>query len=352
VSTFRVRSAITAGVVVTAATAVMAFARIQAGVTRVEQVSNTTALLIAVSAVSEDVVWAVGQRGTYVRTTDGGATWKAAQVPGAESLQFRDVYAVDADTAYLLSIGNGADSRIYKTANAGATWTKQFQNADSAAFFDCFDFWDSERGIAISDAVNGRMVMIQTVDGGAHWTPVTPSSLPQALPGEGSFASSGTCLVTRPGGHAWVGTTKSRVLHTSDYGRTWSITKVPITTSDTTGVSSLSFRDARRGIAFGGFGARPADILIAITNDGGQTWEDRRRPPFRGGMWVGAYVPGPRSTMIVAAGVTGSAYSLNEGATWVPIDTLPVWGMDIVSPSAGWMVGPRGRIARLRFPGQ
>ena len=58
------------------------------------QNSNTTEGLIAVSPVNSQVVWASGRGGTFVLTTDGGATWKAGVVPGAEALQFRDVQGV------------------------------------------------------------------------------------------------------------------------------------------------------------------------------------------------------------------------------------------------------------------
>ena len=82
------------------------------------QKSGTTQLLIAVSPVDDRVVWAAGTGGTYVVTTDGGNTWKAAVVPGAEKLQFRDVYGVSDKVAYLMSIPNTSgttDFRIYKT---------------------------------------------------------------------------------------------------------------------------------------------------------------------------------------------------------------------------------------------
>jgi len=50
-------------------------------------------------------------------------------VPGAETLQFRDVEGVSAKVAYLQSIGdNPTDFRIYKTVDGGATWTMQFRN--------------------------------------------------------------------------------------------------------------------------------------------------------------------------------------------------------------------------------
>src|SRR5689334_8002190 len=68
------------------------------------QTSGTTQLLISVSPVNDRIVWASGTGGTYVVTTDGGQTWKAAVVPGAESLQFRDVYGVSDKIAYLMSI--------------------------------------------------------------------------------------------------------------------------------------------------------------------------------------------------------------------------------------------------------
>ncbi len=85
------------------------------------QSSGTTALLQAVSVVDENIVWVSGHRATYARTVDGGATWEAGVVPGPDSLQFRDVHAVDAKTAYLLSAGPGDMSRIYKLPTQDST---------------------------------------------------------------------------------------------------------------------------------------------------------------------------------------------------------------------------------------
>jgi photosystem II stability/assembly factor-like uncharacterized protein len=94
----------------------------------VAQESGTRVRLRGVSAVSQRVAWASGAAGTFARTTDGGRTWHAAQVPGAAELDFRDVDAFDANTAYLLAIGEGERSRIYKTTDGGRTWALQFQN--------------------------------------------------------------------------------------------------------------------------------------------------------------------------------------------------------------------------------
>src|SRR5262250_1537955 len=71
------------------------------------QKSNTDARLLGLSIVNGNVVWVSGAGGTFVRTTDGGETWQAGTVAGAEKLDFRQVYAIDGETAYLLSIGKG-----------------------------------------------------------------------------------------------------------------------------------------------------------------------------------------------------------------------------------------------------
>src|SRR5437762_13595503 len=96
------------------------------------QNSGTTNGLIAVWPVNPRVVWASGRAGTFTVTTDGGQTWNAGVVPGAELLQFRDVQAFSANVAYLMSIGaNPTDFRVYKTLDGGATWTIQFENQRS-----------------------------------------------------------------------------------------------------------------------------------------------------------------------------------------------------------------------------
>lgn len=107
-------------------------------------------------AVSPKVAWVSGTKGTFGRTTDGGKMWAVGTVPGADTLDFRDVEAFGEDTAYLLSAGPGEGSRIYKTTDGGKTWGLQFKNAEPKAFFDAIAFWDEKHGIALSDPVPRR----------------------------------------------------------------------------------------------------------------------------------------------------------------------------------------------------
>jgi photosystem II stability/assembly factor-like uncharacterized protein len=109
------------------------------------------------------------------------------------------------------------------------------------------------------------------------------------------------------------------VLHTDDYGRSWSVDTLPITTRAGSGPQSIAFRDDRNGIALGGGDATAAsDVLAAATSDGGKHWTPRARPPLRTGVRGGVYVPKAARPTIVAVGPSGAVWSNDEGVTWIP----------------------------------
>ena len=321
--------------------------------TLVEQESHTTALLQAVSAVNDSVVWVSGHRATWARTSDGGRTWMPGAMTGPDSvLQFRDVHGVDASTAYLLAAGNGGRSRIYKTSDAGRTWQLQFLNRDSTAFYDCFDFWDATHGVAVSDAVNGRMLVLATEDGGAHWNQLAGDGMPAALKAEGSPAASGTCLIVRDKAEAWFGTEPgARVFHSADRGRHWSVVTTPIVSGEAAGIAAFAFRDAPHGLALGArlLNANDrSDSVVARTDDGGATWQLMHRPPFSGAVYGAAAVPGLAS-YYVAVGPKGFAWTADAGNAWSSLSSNAYWAVGFASREAGWAVGPGGRITRIAW---
>ncbi len=297
------------------------------------QTSGTTASLRGIAAVSNRVAWASGTGGTYVVTADGGATWKAAQVPGAEKLDFRDVHAVDERTAWLMSSGPGDASRIYRTTDGGAHWALQLTNPDAAGFFDAIAFWDGKRGLLVGDPVDGRFALFTTDDGGEHWRRLEG---PAAAEKESAFAASGTCLVVRGEREAWFGTSGARVFHSTDGGVSWSVAQTPIRHDrSSAGIFSLSF-DGQAGIAVGGDYEKPQEDAhnVAITTDGGQTWtEPVSRPAgYRSGVSAGPWI---------AVGTTGSDVSIDRGRTWKRFDSAAYNAIGFP-----WAVGPKGAIAR------
>jgi photosystem II stability/assembly factor-like uncharacterized protein len=333
------------------------------------QNSGTTQLLIAVSPVNSRVVWAAGTGGTFVVTTDGGEHWKAAVVPGAEKLQFRDVQGVSDKVAYLMSIGtNTGDFRIYKTVDGGANWTIEFKNQTQNAFYDCFAFWTPDRGITHSDSVNGVFPDIRTTDG-TTWQSIS-ANMPPALKGEASFAASGTCITTQGGRNAWIatgGATIARILATRDGGDTWNAYDTPLVSSSSAGAITVAFRDPWNGIVGGGDLASNDSADAATSSDGGKTWQLTNKPPVKGAIFCLSYVHGhgdvkegdhrgDRTVVITAETEPNftsgpAAWTPDEGQTWfkLPKVVSGFWAVAFATPKAGWFVGNGGKILKISF---
>lgn len=308
------------------------------------QTSNTDSSLRGVSVASAKVVWASGTKGTYLLTTDGGETWKAATVPGAADLDFRAVHAFDDKTAVLLSIGSGEKSRVYKTKDGGEKWDVMYTNPDPKGFFDALAFWDATHGILLGDPVDGHFVVMTTDDGGDSWK---REKTPQAQPNEGAFAASNSCLLVLGQHEVWFATSGARVFHSDDGGRKWSVASTPIRhDSASAGIFSIAFLNPLFGIAVGGDYSKPADAAhnIAITVDGGKKWTAPESGPsgFRSAI---AYLPDQK--MWIATGTAGSDVSTDKGKTWKQFDKGSYNAMNFILSYAGWAVGPKGAIARF-----
>jgi len=314
----------------------------------VAQTSNSTASLRGISAVDPHIVWASGTGGTYLHTTDGGATWTAAKVPGAESLDFRGIRAVGPQTVYLMSSGSGDKSRIYKTTDGGKNWTLQFTNPDPKGFFDSIAFWDARHGIVIGDALNGHAELLTTDDGGAHWQ---HRQTPPALPHEGSFAASNTCLFVLGKSEVWFitgGPGAARVFHSPNRGGSWTFAAPPIRNdSASAGIFSVAFRDRLHGTVVGGDYSKDKEDrqTAAITTDGGVNW----RAPASGPKGFRSAVVWLADTKAwIATGTSGSDISTDDGQTWTNFDSGAYNALSCLSSQACWAAGPRGRIARLK----
>ncbi len=320
----------------------------------VQQVSGSESRLRGVCAVSDRVCWATGAGGTVLRTTDAGTRWNKIAVPGGESLDFRDVHAFSDRAAFILSIGPGELSRIYKTTDGGDRWNVSFQNHDPRGFLDALAFWDGSHGIAQGDPVDQRFLILTTEDGGTSWHPALPSGMPPALEGEGAFAAGGTCLVVKGDRDAWFGTggaKTARVFHSTDRGRTWSVAETPIAAgTPAAGIFSLAFRDAEHGVAVGGDYKRPEQggQIVARTQDGGRTWASPRGPGPRSFRSAVAYVPGAKTPTLIAVGPAGADISNDDGESWTALSGSGFHALSFAPQDAGWAVGENGRIARVQ----
>ncbi|MEO1528125.1 MAG: YCF48-related protein [Planctomycetota bacterium] len=316
--------------------------------------TGVEASLRGLCVVSEKVVWASGTQNTVLRSVDSGETWNLVSPTLDVELDFRDIHAFDDENAVILSAGQPA--RVYVTANGGKDWKMAFEHSDERAFFDALSFWNRDDGIAMSDPIDGRVLLIKTTDGGRTWFELDAERRPEALPGEAGFAASGTNMCVSGDGvvHIALGGAPadeviptSRVVTSHDGAVIWTSSVVPIPRSASAGIFSLAFDSMGNGVAVGGDYKRP-DLQtgnLAITKDGGKNWTrpDRSAPRgFRSGV---AVRESGDQRIWVAVGTNGTDVSRDDGRSWQSATTEGFHAIRFVG-KVGYASGASGRIAK------
>ena len=292
------------------------------------------------------VVWASGSNGVILRSLDAGKTWKRLHVMGGDALDFRGIVAFDAAIAYVISSGEGEKSRIYKTTDGGETWKLQYTGNRKEVFLDSIACLSETHCFALGDPLDGKFLLLAMEDG-QHWNPLPSDKMPAALPSEGAFAASNTCLLLA-GDDIFFGTggPVARVLHSADKGRTWTVSETPLAHGNaSSGIFSIARGNKNEMVVVGGDYQIPAlaSAVAAYSLDNGKTWQLSEQEP-------GGYrsaVACVNHELCVAVGPNGEDVSLSKiSAAWKPTDSLNLNAVAILDLKRGWAVGPKGTIAR------
>lgn len=307
---------------------------------------------IGLAVIDRQVAWAGSLDSRLVKTLDGGRSWQDVTPPGVAGVVpgFHDIAAFDANHVVAMRVGPGSASRIYRTENGGRTWRRTFQGPrDDQFFLDSMAFYDKQHGLAVSDPVGGKFVVLSTSDGGRSWTQLPSDGMPAALPGEYGIAS-GTSMTTE-GNDAWFGTAgaAARVFHSRDGGHTWDVRTTPIshTAGNGAGVISLAFRTDDHGLAVGGDLDDPADnaVVAAFSVNGGPWTASLSQPPGEHGSvaWL-PFTP----FGAVAVGSSGSDVSYDAGRHWTHFDDGTFDTIACAHDGSCWAVGQNGRVGVLQ----
>ncbi len=310
-----------------------------AGTTLEIQASGVDVRLRGISAVDASVAWASGQKGTVLRTLDGGAQWQVMHVDGAGLLDFRDVEGFSSDVAVVLSIGPGEASRVYRTEDGGQSWTLALQNKDPRGFFDCMAF-EGERGWMLGDPVDGRYQLFATDNGGREWQQLANG--PQADKDEAAFAASGTCIARLHGALAVASSgARARVHLLRDGQREWQAFDTGMARrKPEAGVFSVV--PSKKGwFAVGGdYRGESTPGNAAIGSGSGKTVTRILAPRgYRSGAaCVDDKLP------CIATGPSGA--DLWDGTRWHALGDVGFDAIDLHG-NVGWLSGDAGRIARI-----
>lgn len=308
----------------------------------------------ALEVVDDSTIWWAGSAGKYGYSLDGGQTWMLDSIKRDTLVpHFRSI-AVTSEAVFLLSIASPA--LLFRSTDQGAQWDLVYQEDHEAAFYDAMAFWNDQEGIAMGDPTDGCLSVIRTKDSGLNWEKLSCEQLPPAEEGEAAFAASNSNIALA-GTEAWIvsGGKRARVFHSPDRGDSWSVADSPIAEGDQmTGIFSVDFYDAERGIIFGGDWNKKEinSKNKALSMDGGQSWMllvDGAGPGYQSCV---KFLPDSDAQAILTCGIPGIHFSGDQGQNWQKLSDDSWYTMGFGSTwETTWLAG-NGKLGKIHWKTQ
>ncbi len=300
-----------------------------------------------ITSTGHIAIWASGSHGVILRSLDDGATWTRLTVPGQPDLDFRGIVAISDTTAYLMSSGEGDKSRIYKTSDGGQSWEQLYTDIHKAFFLDSIACLSEKICFALGDPLNGKFLILHSTDGHS-WIPLPPKNFPDAIPKEGAFAASNSNLLVVSESELYVvtGGFAARVLHTTDAGKSWSASAVPIAADNaSSGIFAITRSAENQLVAVGGDYANPTIALrtAAFSVDSAKSWQSPTQQPSG----YCSAVTALNANEFLAAGPTGSDLSTDNAAQWKSFPAPPLNTLFALDANHVYAAGPKGLIAQF-----
>ena len=237
--------------------------------------------------------WAAGVNGTMLHTADGGKNWIKQDTNTTSNLL--DLFFVDPDYGWAV----GEFGTVIHTADGGKTWVNQMEEQDSII-----------NDVFFADRINGWVVgefgtIMHTADGGLTWQPqyckeiepeISETEWERPLP-----ALYGIYFIDKAVG--WIVGMDGVIIKTADGGKNWkklfSATDKPLYTIVVNG---------SKGFAVGGKG------VFLESEDAGQTWKQKSEE-LKTKFWLRDIAFAEDIGLIVGARGT-VARSDTSGRTW------------------------------------
>lgn len=306
--------------------------------------------------------WALGA-GTVYTTLDGGRTWVASPLPGAqhsgqvaEAAAFLDVSHAWVATAPPAGAPAGAPVSVYRTSDGGKRWQRSVVRAPLLTASVSLTFTDPSHGWLLLSAYPALGLMakavFRTADGGATWTMAACGCGKAPAPApwlSGGMYSTG--IGATDARHAWVtgtyhGGDRIPVYATADGGESWSLVQLTL---------PAPYRNVTYGNAyppsFSGAGDRdgvlpvelkgPGSPVLALftSTDGGASWHlaEVLKPEPTCDQGCAIDVLGPQHVWLVdgAGGIYSTSSPDSPQAATVP-SPYRLTQVNFVSPRMGW----------------
>jgi photosystem II stability/assembly factor-like uncharacterized protein len=294
----------------------------------------TTQYLRSVCFVDSLYGWVVGDSGTILHTTNGGATWIQQSIQTSNEMEY--VFFLNRNLGWISEFNYTTSpygTILLKTTDGGANWQSMpYPTAD--IFMSCILFTDSLHGW-MGGKPNG---IYKTADGGATWAPAAIDTTILAF-----FPVLDIKFYNQKYGYASGGILDIAgvIWRTSNGGEKWYAIDPAYAPADE--VHQLHVFDSLNVMGAGGDPDFGYGVGMIRSSDGGVSWVydeldiqgNAHDLDFRNASEAWAPL-GPKRKLI---------YSLDTGVTWTPVatpDSTYIYAMNFPDSLHGFAVGKEG----------
>jgi len=227
-----------------------------------------SSVLTSVSFVGPKAGWAVGHWGAILATVDGGETWRVQRLATQEDRPLFAVHFFDAHHG----VAVGLWSLVLLTEDGGATWTQQQvgPKAGTPSDLNLLSLFSDGKGGVFATAEKGKL--LHSSDYGRTWEYV-----------DTGYTGSLWCGATLSNGSILVGGQRGTLMRSDDGGQNWarvplgttnSITSIVANTLDVLviGLDGLELRSHDGGHTFKNFSRAGREPLTAALPTGKGKW--------------------------------------------------------------------------------
>ncbi len=288
--------------------------------------TNTLNNFTSLDFVDSNIGYACGngnefyyEPGFLKKTIDGGNTWDTVSIPFIGNFSVVDF--ISADTGWVA----GDSGHVFRTYNGGASWVDvSFTETKMAR---SIVMTNSDTGFVAGD--NG--FAYRTFDGGATWTSSSPST-----------TENFNCLFFLNGRTGWCTADFERIFRTDNSGTTWTL---QLNRGGTSHVNSICFVDSMHGYAL-------TTAFRYRTSNGGLTWQSQNQTYH--------YNFTIAFTDTTHGYITGSLGNIQKtidgGDTWFDIaaenNFYKYKNIQFTNPTTGYTAGEYGKIRKTTNGGQ
>jgi photosystem II stability/assembly factor-like uncharacterized protein len=287
------------------------------------------------SAVDANTIWLVGDRGTLMKTIDGGRNFQFLDV-GTE-LDLKDVFFLDQQQGWIVAGNN----QIFSSVDGGESWSPSIVAQDNIPAriehkLVAVRFLSSTSGVVGGDwnPTFGRGVVLQTQDSGSAWTPTVQFNFSNSVFAD--FGGSGAVL--------YACGARGILQKSLDQGASWASMNTGLPGSQS--LRAVDFESNNNQ------GYTLAGRRLFYTSNGGSSWQEGT-PPSGGLKLTSVAVTDTDEAVAVGGPLDGSGVILRTtdgGANWTRVTgNIPdkqFEDVEFVDTNVGFAVSSDGVLIR------